>query len=209
VATNPVIVLISSDHVSHSYNNRVAVSVNPRLDNLLASLSLNLAEEANAALEDASGLAGSAALALLALEEFLDDAHVGRLAEVLGLTHSGAVRLVTLLEAEGFAERRPGADRRRVEVRLTPAGRRTAAAARGARDAVVRETTSGLSAAESARLEVLLSRLVEARVAARVVRRRAEGDSPAWWCRTCDFSACGRPEGRCPAQVTAQRLLDP
>jgi MarR family transcriptional repressor of emrRAB len=190
-----------------SYNNQVAAPVNPRLDNLLASLSLNLAEESNAAMEDASGLAGSAALALLALEEFLGDSHVGRLAEVMGLTHSGAVRLVTQLEGEGLVERRTGTDRRRVEVRLTRAGRRRAATARAARDAVVQETTRGLSAAEVATLERLLTRLVEARVAARVERRLDQGGSRAWWCRTCDFAACGRPEGRCPAQVTAQRLL--
>ena len=69
-------------------------------------------------------------MALLALEEFLGDAHVGRLADVLGLTHSGAVRLVGQLERDGLAERRTGADRRRVEVRLTlrapPPGRGSA-----------------------------------------------------------------------------------
>jgi DNA-binding MarR family transcriptional regulator len=193
--------------MTHSYNNRMGLSVNPRLDNLLASLSLNLADESTRALESAAGLRGEAATALLALDEFLADAHVGRLADVLGLSHSGAVRLVAQLESVGLVERRPGTDRRRVEVRLSPAGRRAAAAARGARDAVVRETTSGLSAADGARLEELLSRLVEARVEARVGRRRDEGESPAWWCRTCDFAACGRPEGRCPAQVTAQRVL--
>ena len=46
-------------------------------------------------------MSGSATAALLALEEFLGDAHVGRLADVLGLTHSGAVRLVTQLETRG------------------------------------------------------------------------------------------------------------
>ena len=131
--------------MTHSYNIRMSTSVNPRLDNLLASLSLNLAEESAAALEEASGLTGSAALALLALEEFLGDTHVGRLADVLGLTHSGAVRLVSQLEAAGLAERRTGADRRRVEVRLTAAGRRRAGVARAARDAVLSETTGGLS----------------------------------------------------------------
>jgi DNA-binding MarR family transcriptional regulator len=147
-------------------------------------------------------------VALLALEEFLDDAHVGRLAEVLGLTHSGAVRLVTQLEAAGLARRRPGGDRRRVEVGLTPRGRRVAARARAARDGVVRRTTRGLDASEAATLERLLEKLVEARIEARVERRRA-GETGAWWCRTCDFEACGRPEGRCPTQVTAQRLLGP
>jgi DNA-binding MarR family transcriptional regulator len=183
----------------------MAAPVNPRLENLLASLSLNLAEEATTALERASGLAGSAAVALLALEEFLGDAHVGRLAQVLGLTHSGAVRLVTQLEAAGLAERRPGDDRRRVEVRLTARGLRLAAVSRAARDAVVRETTRGLDGDEAAALEGLVEKLVEARVAARLERRR-HGESGAWWCRTCDFAACGRPAGRCPTQVTAARI---
>ena len=192
--------------MTDAYNTHVAASGNPRLDNLLASLSLNLAEDAQTALERASGLTGSATAALLALEEFLGDAHVGRLAEVLGLSHSGAVRLATQLEAAGLAVRRPGSDRRRVTVRLTPQGRRRAAAARTARDEVVRETTAGLTAAESASLEGLLDRLVTARVTARVERRRA-GESGAWWCRTCDFAACGRPEGRCPAQLAGTRAM--
>ena len=178
----------------------------PRLDNLLASLSLNLAEESQAALERASGLTGSATAALLALEEFLGDAHVGRLADVLGLTHSGAVRLVTQLERDGLAERRPGTDRRRVEVRLTAAGRRRAQQSRRARDEVIRQATDDLSREEGESLEQLLDKVVTARVTDRIGRRRA-GESGAWWCRTCDFAACGRPEGRCPAQVTAQRLM--
>ncbi len=186
----------------HSYNNHMAASVHLRLENLLASLSLNLAEESQAALERAAGLTGSATLALLALEEILGDAHVGRIAAVLGLTHSGAVRLVSQLERDGLAQRRSGADRRRVEVRLTPAGRRRAAEARKARDAVVRQATNGLTAEEATVLEGLLAKLVEARVASRVERRRA-GESGPFWCRTCDFVACGRPEGRCPAQQAA------
>jgi DNA-binding MarR family transcriptional regulator len=185
----------------------MAPSPHPRLENLLASLSLNLAEESQTALERAAGLTGSATVALLALEEILDDAHVGRLAAVLGLTHSGAVRLVSQLEREDLAERRPGADRRRVEVRLTPAGRRRAAKAREAREGVVQQATSTLTSHEAAVLEGLLAKLVEARVASRIERRKA-GESGAWWCRTCDFAACGRPEGRCPAQVTAERAFD-
>lgn len=174
----------------------------PRLENLLASLSLNLAEEGSAALERVSGLTGSATAALLALEEFLDQSHIGRLADALGLTHSGAVRLVTQLEAQGLAARRAGADRRRVDVVLTTHGRRRARAARAARDAIVRETMSRLDDHEAATLEALLAKLVAARVASRIASRRT-GISTAWWCRTCDFTACGRHEGRCPAHATA------
>ena len=186
----------------------MALLTHPRLENLLASLSLNLADESQTALESVSGLTGSATAALLALEEFLDESHIGRLADALGLTHSGAVRLVSQLEAEGLAVRRVGADRRRVEVRLTARGRRRARAARTARDAVVRATTSGLKEDEAATLEMLLAKLIETRVSARLADRKA-GRSRAWWCRTCDFSACGRPEGRCPAQATAARSARP
>jgi MarR family transcriptional repressor of emrRAB len=182
----------------------MASVAHPRLENLLASLSLNLTDEAVAALEHASGLTGSAAAGLLALEEFLDESHIGRLADALGLTHSGAVRVASQLEAEGLAVRRVGADRRRMEVRLTARGRRRARAARVARDAVVRATTSGLEQDEAATLERLLAKLIEVRVSARLADRRA-GRSTAWWCRTCDFSACGRAEGRCPAQATVAR----
>lgn len=185
--------------------------VHPRLDNLLGSLTLNLAQDATAALERSSRLAGSAAAALLALEEFLGDAHVGRLADVLGLTHSGAVRLVTQLEADGLAERCTGTDRRRVEVRLTARGCRRAATARAARDAVVRQSTTGLNANEASTLEGLLAQLVKTQVFVRIERRLAgasDDDRNAWWCRTCNFAACGRPEGRCPAQVAAATMLD-
>lgn len=176
----------------------MAPTAHPRLMNLLAALSLNLADETTLALESAAGVNGSAAQALLALAEFLGGAHVGRLADVLGLTHSGAVRLVTQLEAAGLAQRSAGSDRRRVEVSLTAHGRRRAAAARAARDAVLHQATRGLDETEAAALEQLLAKLTEARVAARIERRQA-GGSGAWWCRTCDFAACGRPDGHCPA----------
>ncbi|MBB2894673.1 MarR family winged helix-turn-helix transcriptional regulator [Flexivirga oryzae] len=183
----------------------MTTAAHPRLDNLLAALTLNLAEDTTAAMERSGGLTGRAIQALLALEEFLGGCHVGKLAEVLDLTHSGAVRLVSQLEDAGYAERRPGADRRRVEVVLTARGRRQAAGARRAQLAVIRQATDGLDAAEAATLERLLARLVESRVGERFARR-AEGDSPAWWCRTCDFASCGRGDGRCPAQTTAARL---
>ena len=192
--------------MTYSYNSQMAPRGNPRLDNLLAALVLNLGEEASAALEEASGVTGSATAAVLALEEFLGDAHVGRLADVLGLSHSGAVRLVSQLEREGLAVRRPGEDRRRVEVRLTALGRRRARAARAARAALLHQATSHLTDTQAATLELLLGQIVSARTEARIQRRSA-GEAGAWWCRTCDFGACGRPEGRCPAQVTAAALL--
>jgi DNA-binding MarR family transcriptional regulator len=176
----------------------------PRLENLLASLTLGLHDDTTASLEEATGLTGSGPAAVLALDEFLGGANVRRLADVLGLTHSGAVRLVAQLDRAGLAERRTGPDRRTIEVRLTAAGRRRARRARAARATVLRHALTDLDADEAASLEHLLERVVAARVRARI-ERRAEGHAGPWWCRTCDFSACGRPAGHCPAQIAARR----
>ena len=182
-----------------------AVMANPkptRLENLLASLVLGLHDDITVALEATAGLTGSGPVALLALDEFMGGATVGKLAEVLGLTHSGAVRLVALLEAEGFVERRKGEDLRSVEVRLTRSGRRHASRVRAARDGVVHRTLADVDADDATELERLVGDLVETAVRARM-RGRETGRTNAWWCRTCDFGACGRPEGRCPAQSAA------
>ena len=192
--------------MTDSYNYPVAASSNARLDNLVMSLSLNLAAEGQRALERASGLTGSATAALLALEEFLSGAHVGRLADVLGLTHSGAVRLVTQLERNHLAQRHESADRRRVEVSLTTTGKRRALEARAARDEVIASATSGLNVDESQTLEALLDKLISARITSRI-EESSIADNRAWWCRTCNFAACGRPEGRCPAQATAAKQI--
>src|SRR3954464_1515839 len=127
-----------------------------RLENLLAALALGLHDDTTRALETATGLNGSGPVALLALDEFLGGANVGRLADVLGLTHSGAVRLVALLEGKGLVERWTGEDRRSVEVRLTSAGRRRASRARAARADVVRRTLAGVDAVDAANLERLV-----------------------------------------------------
>ena len=44
---------MNSDCMSHSYNNPMPASAHPRLDNLLAALSLGLADEGRAAMERA------------------------------------------------------------------------------------------------------------------------------------------------------------
>jgi rubrerythrin len=113
---------------------------------------------------------------------------------------------VTQLQSDGLAERRAGEDRRRVEVRLTRRGHQRARQARAARDRIVTSATSALTVAQARTLEALLDKLVSARVTSRLERRRA-GEAGAWWCRTCDFAACGRPSGRCPAQATGAQTI--
>lgn len=85
-------------------------------------------------------------------------------------------------------------------------GQGRARAARAARDEVIASVTSGLTVGEGQTLEALLDKLVAARVASRIEKRRS-GESGPWWCRTCDFASCGRPTGNCPAQVTASQMF--
>ena len=87
--------------------------------NVLGALSLVLADRMNAAIKAVAALGPSAPAALAALHEFLDGGSVTQLSDVLGLTHSGTVRLVDRLEAEGLVERVGAEDARAVSVVLT------------------------------------------------------------------------------------------
>jgi DNA-binding MarR family transcriptional regulator len=171
----------------------------PRLGNLLAALALGLVDDGVAAMEEATSLSATGVAALISLSEFLDGANIGRLSAVLGLSHSGAVRLVGQLEARGLVRRTHGQDRRQVNVELTPEGRGLAELAASARMDAVQRAVTGLPQEDAQTLERLVARLVEDRVTERLRRRREDGWAGAWWCRMCDFEACERPDGNCPA----------
>jgi len=139
------------------------------------------------------------AAALSALAQFLDGGTVDRIHEVLGLTPSGAVRLVDRLEAAGLVTRAPGPDRRSRAIRLPAMGRDRALAVGGARSAYLARLTAGLSPDEVTTLRDLIGRVMGNVVAAK--------DAGAWTCRLCDLTACRRAEGECPALNAAQERL--
>ena len=131
-----------------------------RQANLLGTLSLALTDRVEAAVEACAPQGPSAPAALAALEGYLGGEPIDALRRVLGLTHSGAVRLVDRLAADGLVERRRGADGRSVAVTLTPAGRRAAAAIREARERALAEALSALSAGERRALTELHEKLL-------------------------------------------------
>ncbi len=154
----------------------------------------------NAAVEAIAALGPSAPAALAALHEFLDGGSVTQLSSVLGLTHSGTVRLVDRLGAEGLVERVGAQDGRAVSVVLTPTGRRMAVRILRARETSLTSALSALSADQvdnlAATLDAMLTTVTLARTEERAVGTR---DRPhPWLCRLCDFAACGRSEGNCP-----------
>jgi DNA-binding MarR family transcriptional regulator len=161
--------------------------------NLLGALGTAVTDR----LGDALGQSPSAAALLSALDQFLNAPTIELLAQVVGLSQSGAVRLVDRLERDGYVHRGPGADARSCAVHLTAAGRRVARGVRRRRLALLNDLIAPLSDDERQAFSALASRLL-------VGMMRAPG-ATRWTCRLCDLEACGRPAGLCPLEQEARR----
>jgi MarR family transcriptional repressor of emrRAB len=160
----------------------------PRDANLLGALGLALADRLAAAVP--AGLSPSAAEALVSLHERRSGISIDALARIVGLSHSGTVRLADRLAAAGLIERRRGADQRSAALHLTPSGHRTARRVLAERAAAMASVLSLLTDDQQAELvrhaELILTRLGAAPEAERRL------------CRLCDLEACGRSHGHCP-----------
>jgi DNA-binding MarR family transcriptional regulator len=127
---------------------------------------------------------------LSALETFADGASINDLRRVLGLSHSGGVRIVKRLEAHGLLVREPDpTDRRAVRLHLTADGRRAARRLIAGRRQALAALLAGLGERETASLERLLERMLAAVT--------ASGEDANRICRLCDPGICGHPD-RCP-----------
>jgi DNA-binding MarR family transcriptional regulator len=176
-----------------------------RLGNLLGAWALAVSDRVTTAAAEAAGRGGQAPAALVALHQFAGGGTIEELRGVLGLTHSAAVRLIDALEDDGHVARgRRSGDRRSVALRLTPSGRAVARRIIRARGDAIEAMMTGLTESQRRSLTGLAERLTAQVTALRLEERRM-GALPAggWLCRLCDFEACGRPEGRCPAAERA------
>ena len=163
--------------------------------NLLGALGLALADRLGEAAERAGG--PSAATALVALYGTRAGATIDGLARVTGLSHSGAVRLVDRLEADGLVDRRRGADQRSVALYLTPAGRRSVRRILAERQSAMHSLVALLTGDQRATMIDLAHRLLD---------QLASGPgAEARVCRLCDLDACGRSRGRCPVAPARSR----
>jgi DNA-binding MarR family transcriptional regulator len=158
-----------------------------RTANLLGALALAGAERIETATD---------AAAVVALVTTLGGTSQDVLGRVLGLTQTGAVRLVDRLVRQGLVERRDGPDGRTKAIVPTDAGRRRASAVLEERGAVTHDLLAPLDAAERAQLTSLLEKLLGGITHSR--------DDALHICRLCDPDACGHHEGRCP--VTNARI---
>ena len=139
--------------------------------------------------------AASERAALSALHTWLDGTTIDRLARVLAITHSGAVRLVDRLAAAGLVERRAGHDGRTVAVTITDAGRQVGARVQADRQDVLQALLAPLDDGEREQLAVLLGKLLSGMTPDHEVAGNI--------CRLCDPDACGHPD-TCPVTLAAR-----
>lgn len=171
--------------------------VSTRTANLLGASAVAVTDAVRNAAEGASGHSAAGPGALVAI-----DMHPGEpvdaLARVLGLTGSGAVRVVDRLAAVGLVERRGGVDGRTRALHLTRAGKRALRRLRERREGALLEALSVLSAEEQEQLAPLLEKLLQGLAHDRVGARAI--------CRLCDVGAC-RAGARCPLDLDVVDLL--
>jgi DNA-binding MarR family transcriptional regulator len=168
--------------------------------NRLGALALRLADRMEVAVTAEGARSLSAATALSAIERFfVDGPSIDALGRVLGLTSSGAVRLVDRLETAGLVSRRRGDDGRVSVILLTAKGRRVAARVTVARAAVLTDALASLTAPERATLDALVDKILVALV---------QGPSPGpAMCRLCATEVCGAERGH-PCPITMLALSD-
>jgi DNA-binding MarR family transcriptional regulator len=170
--------------------------VSARVANLVGAHALEVGDRVRAAAEAAAGQGGSAPAALVALANFADGQSVDQVARILAISHSGAVRLVDRLAADGLVTRERGAeDGRQVRLRITDEGRATAQRILAAREAALATGLDALSDAERRQLERLLEKLLAVATTDAAASRTI--------CRLCDPCACGHPAS-CPVTQAAR-----
>jgi len=166
--------------------------------NRLGALALRLTDRMQLAVTSGDEHSLSAATALSVLDRWFGaPPSVDTLRRVMGLTPSGGVRLVDVLERHGLVTRRPGADARVRTIALTAKGRRAARATVEARHDLLEEVLAPLDDGERAALAAIVDKLLIG-----LIRGRRPG--PAM-CRLCDTEACGAPRDE-PCPVTRAAL---
>jgi MarR family transcriptional regulator, negative regulator of the multidrug operon emrRAB len=150
--------------------------------NLLGALALAVSDRLRAATEgDEDGLTTSQPAALVTLAHYPDQSVVS-LGRTLGLTHSGAVRLVDRLEADGLLRRTARGPGRTLALRLTEAGQQAAQRALARREVALGQIVSLLDPGDAATLERLAARLLAGLTTDRSSAYRL--------CRLCDEPPC-------------------
>jgi MarR family transcriptional regulator, negative regulator of the multidrug operon emrRAB len=171
-------------HIIHGMESGIA--------NLLGALSLAVMDRIEQGAREVVGRGGETPAALIVIG-YAQGMTNDKLRRILGLSHSGTVRLVDRLVSDRLVERRPGKDGREVALHLTATG----AAARNdlltSRLSAVGSLLDVLSPAEAKQLGALMRELLAKQDSSEMDRFTI--------CRMCDVRACTR----CPIPTSAGR----
>lgn len=157
--------------------------------NLLGALSLAVMDRIELGAREVVGRGGETPAALVVIgygQGMTNDT----LRRILGLSHSGTVRLVDRLVSDRLVERRPGRDGREVALYLTAAGAATRNDLMASRLSAVSAILDVLSPAEARQLGTLVHKLLARQDTSELDRFTI--------CRMCDDRVCTK----CPLPTT-------
>jgi MarR family transcriptional repressor of emrRAB len=160
--------------------------------NLLGALSLAVMDRIEQGAREVIGRGGETPAALVVIgygQGMTNDT----LRRILGLSHSGTVRLVDRLVLDRLVERRPGKDGREVALHLTATGAATRNDLMASRISAVASLLDVLSPAETKRLGTLIRELLARQDTSELDRFTI--------CRMCDDSVCTN----CPLPTTKRK----
>jgi DNA-binding MarR family transcriptional regulator len=149
--------------------------------NLLGALSLAVMDRIEEGAREVIGRGGETPAALIVVG-YGEGMPTEKLRQILGLSHSGTVRLVDRLVSDELVERRPGKDGREVTLYLTRSGAATRRQLLATRLSAIDSLLGVLSPAKKKQLGALLRELLAAQDTSELERFTI--------CRLCDNKVC-------------------
>ena len=159
--------------------------------NVIGAFALALADDFKGAMEDLAEGNESACSALIVIGQE-GGLSVDRLSRILRLSQPGTVRLVDRLAEAKLVERKTGADRRSVALRLTEAGKRQVKSLLVGRQHALAQALDSLDDWERSTLSAIATKVLRG-----LEHSAVECDRR---CRLCDDHAC--PDASCPMMVS-------
>ena len=165
-----------------------AMVIEPKIANLLGALSLAVMDRIEQGARDVIGHAGEtpAALVVIGYGPITNE----KLRRILGLSHSGTVRLVDRLVSDRLVERRSGKDDREIALHLTAKGAASRKDLLSSRISAVASFLDVLSPSERKRLRELIRDVLARQDTSEMDRFTI--------CRMCDNGVCSN----CPLPTT-------
>ncbi len=149
--------------------------------NLLGVVGLAVADRIKESARDILSHVGETPAALVVIGYDLGPSN-DQLRRILGLSHSGTVRLIDRLVADGLVERREGSDKRAVALYVSKRGRAVREEILKGRLDAIRPLLENLSGAEQETFTALLHKMLSSMDTTDMERRTL--------CRLCDDRVC-------------------